>query len=420
MKLERTTALKFKPIRIKFFCVTVVLVIIGINLFYLIQIVTITLNNSNSHIVTADGFIKGADFIALWPALKLAVGGLAERAYDSTAIQTIQQQLTGLNLSGDRRFLHPPTYLVLLFPLGAIDYINALFIWVLLPTGCFLLVMSRMGLPWMLFILLPLSSAVVQNIAGGQNGTLSAFFLAGALLNLERRPTIAGIMFGFMTFKPPLALLIAPTLVLGRQWHALFTMIITVMVAVAISVCVFGVEPWGAFFHNLLFAQEQLGHGHLPWQRIPSAFVAARMIGLDTPISLLVQAAIAIAAFAGIAWTWWRPIRFRLKAALLVAGIPLATPWIHDYDLVILLVAMAWLVLDADREQMRSFEIVILFFAWMFPAVWVNKVMPLEGIPYGFVILLSLYAIIMFRIVRPCQPALNGPGSKITAYTDQR
>jgi len=117
----------------------------------------------------------------------------------------------------------------MLFPLGELSYFTALAAWQLLPLLGFLLVMSRMGIPWALFFLLPLSGAVVQNIAAGQNGSLSAFFLAGALLTLERRPIVAGVLFGLMTFKPQLALLIAPTLLFGRHWRALIVLAVTVL-----------------------------------------------------------------------------------------------------------------------------------------------------------------------------------------------
>jgi uncharacterized membrane protein len=149
-------------------------------------------------------------------------------------------------------------------PLGELSYFTALAAWQLLPLLGFMFVMLRMGLPWALFILLPISGAVVQNIAAGQNGSLMAFFLAGALLTLERRPTVAGLFFGLLTMKPQLALLIAPALIVGRHWRALIAMSATVLAGIVISVIAFGMEIWVVFFNNLFFAQEQLGQGHLP------------------------------------------------------------------------------------------------------------------------------------------------------------
>jgi hypothetical protein len=265
----------------------VILFISVINIVYFANVLVRTWDYSEANIVTADGYIRGSDFIALWPALNLAVRGEAELAYDKTEIQTVQQQLTGVETWADRRFLHPPTYLLVMSPLGELSYFTALAAWQLLPLLGFMFVMLRMGLPWALFILLPISGAVVQNIAAGQNGSLMAFFLAGALLTLERRPTVAGLFFGLLTMKPQLALLIAPALIVGRHWRALIAMSATVLAGIVISVIAFGMEIWVVFFNNLFFAQEQLGQGHLPWNRMPKRFrwlwPWSRLLGLLGP-----------------------------------------------------------------------------------------------------------------------------------------
>jgi len=398
------------PDRVRLIWASLIFVFVAVNSYYLINALAATWHNSDSSIVTSDGFIRGNDFIALWPALKLAVGGQAELAYDKDAIRVVQRELTGFDTSADRRFLHPPTYLLMLYPLGQPSYFTALAIWQVLPLLCFLFVMSRMGLPRTLFLLLPVSGAVVQNMVSGQNGALSAVFLAGGLLCFEKRPGIAGVLFGLLTFKPQLALLVAPALIVGGHWRVLFAMCATVMVAILASLVAFGFEPWAQFFRGLFFAQGQLAQGNLPWPRIPSAFVAARMTGLDPTLAQVFQGVVAVAAFAGVAWAWRRPICFHLKAASLVAAIPLATPWIHDYDLVILLVAMAWLILDARREQIRGLEIAILSLAWMFPAGWFGKLLPVQGLPYGFVVVLAFYGLVMHRIFRAGQTARSGAG----------
>lgn len=394
--------------RLKLLWVGLVFAFVLINSYYLIHALIVTWNNPESNFVTAGGLIRGSDFIALWPALKLAVGGQAELAYDKDAILSVQSALTGIDTWADRRFLHPPTYLFMLFPLGELSYFSALAVWQVVPLLGFLFVMSRMGLPWALFILLPISAAVVQNLASGQNGALSAVFLAGGLLCCERRPGIAGVLFGLMTFKPQLALLIAPTLLVGGYWRVLFAMVATVLAGIAVSVAAFGFEPWVEFFRNLFFAQGQLAQGNLPWHRIPSAFVAARMTGTSSGLAQTIQVGVAVAAFAGVAWAWRRPVSFHLKAALLAAAIPLATPWIHDYDLVILLIPMAWLILDGDRERIRVPEILIMTLAWMFPAGWVGDLMPAQSLPYGFVLLLAFYALVMHRILRAGEPGRPG------------
>ena len=61
---------------------------------------------------------------------------------------------------------------------------------------------------------------------------------------------------------------------------------------------------------------------------------------------------------------------------------------------------MAWLILDTDREPIRILEIIILTLVWMFPALWIIQLLPVQGIPYGFLLLLAFYGIVMRRILR--------------------
>jgi alpha-1,2-mannosyltransferase len=54
-----------------------------------------------------------------------------------------------------------------------------------------------------LWLLLALAfPAVLINIGHGQNGFLTAALLSGALVVLDRRPIAAGILLGFLVYKP--------------------------------------------------------------------------------------------------------------------------------------------------------------------------------------------------------------------------
>jgi hypothetical protein len=382
------------------FWVGVIFAILCGNAVYFAQALIATWAPADPSIVTAGGFIRGNDFIALWTALDLAVGGKAGAIYDAGAIQAAQQQLTGLETTADRRFLSPPTFLLMVLPLGLLPYLTALSLWQIVPLVAFLLVMARMGLPPLLYWLLPLSAAVVQTIVTGQNGLLTALLLAGGLLSIERHPRVAGVLLALVTFKPQLALLIAPALLIGGYWRALGAMVAALTVLILVSVAVFGLGPWLAFFHNLSYAQDQLALGHLPWRRMPTVFVAARMSGLDAAAAQLVQGAVALCVVAGVAWAWWRGVPFGLKAALLVAAIPLTTPWAHDYDLVILLLPIGWLILEEQRARLRFAEITILVLVWMLPSWWALALVRETGVQFGPVILLAFYGMILNRALR--------------------
>jgi hypothetical protein len=171
-------------------------------------------------------------------------------------------------------------------------------------------------------------------------------------------------------------------------------------VLIIITVVAFGPGPWLAFFQNLSYAQDQLALGHLPWRRMPTIFVAARMSGLGAPAAQLLQGLVALGVIAGVAWAWWRGVPFGLKAALLVSAIPLTTPWAHDYDLVILLLPIAWLILEARRQPLRHAEIAVMVLVWMLPSWWMLALIRETGVSFGPLILLAFYGVTLNRALR--------------------
>ena len=59
-------------------------------------------------------------------------------------------------------------------------------------------------------VLLALAPAVVANIGFGQTGFVLASLMIAGLVNLDRRPVLAGIMFGLLTIKPHFGVLEGP------------------------------------------------------------------------------------------------------------------------------------------------------------------------------------------------------------------
>ena len=346
------------------------------------------------------GFIRGNDFILFWTPANLAVRGEFESAYDVTAIETAYRQLIGPGSSGLSPWPYPPTYVLLMLPFGLLSFFSALALWQTLPLIGFMLVLSRLGLPLLLYWLIPLSASVVQTIVTGSNGLLMALLLAGGLLSLERHPKIAGVLFALVTIKPQLALLLGPALVIGGHWRALGAMVAAFAVLVGISLAAFGAGAWTAFFEVLSYINDQLMLGNVRWTRMPTILVAARMSGLDVTSAQLVQGVVALGAGAGVAWAWWHRVPFNLRAALLVAAILLTTPYAYDYDQVILLLPIAWLILEAQREPLKHLEIAAMVLVWMLPSWWMPALVHETGVVFGPVVLLAFYGMILNRAVR--------------------
>src|SRR5256885_2593682 len=74
-----------------------------------------------------------------------------------------------------------------------------------------------------LWLLLALAfPAVFVNLGHGHNGFLTAALIAFALVQLDRRPILAGILFGLLAYKPQFGLMIPLVLLATGRWRTLF------------------------------------------------------------------------------------------------------------------------------------------------------------------------------------------------------
>jgi hypothetical protein len=98
--------------------------------------------------------------------------------------------------------------------------------------------------------------------------------------------------------------------------------------------------------------------------------VFALSLGAPVGVARVLQAAVALFA-AGCVWRVWRNpgAAFEAKAATLVAGSQLVSPYLFYYDLTWAALAVAWLaMLGLERGFYRG-EREILLFAWLAPAL---------------------------------------------------
>src|SRR5208282_5896543 len=86
------------------------------------------------------------------------------------------------------------------------------------------------------------------------------------------------------------------------------------------------------------------------------------------------QAVASISVAIGVVWSWRAPFPYALKAALLVAAIPLATPYVLVYDLPFLSVAIAFLFRHRGFDRV---EITLL--ATTVPSVFVFLWLPIPS-----------------------------------------
>lgn len=336
----------------------------------------------------------GRDFVAFWSGAKLALGGAADAAYDIDRIHAVQLAAIGAPIK-PTAWHYPPVYFLLVLPLAPLPYPVALALWLALSLAAFLLVARRLYPPGSVW-LVALFPATTLCLISGQNGFVTAALLGAGLLALDRRPVLAGVCFGLLSYKPHLAMLVAPALAVGGYWRSLGVFAGTAATLVAASVVAFGVAPWHAFLGNLGFVTQLMDTGALPWARMPTVYAALRQVGVEAGPARLVQGIVGLAALVAVCGLWLRRAPFGLRASALAAAVPLATPYAFDYDLVVLALAVGWLARAGLAEGWRPGEIAVLSLAWLAPAAfWI--VAHVGGPPLMPIVLIALLAAIWQR-----------------------
>jgi alpha-1,2-mannosyltransferase len=239
--------------------------------------------------------------------------------------------------------------------------------------------------------------AVFVNIGHGQNGFLSAALLAGALLWLDRRPALAGLLFGLLAYKPQFGILIPLVLLVTGRWTVIGAASATVAALSAITWLVFGAGVWNAFAASAEFSRAVvLEAGATGWEKIQSIFSAVRNLGGPPEIAYAAQATLLLALAASLISLWRGRAAYDLKAAALVIACLLATPYVLDYDLMVLAVSIAFFVRHGLANGFRNYEITLLAVAWAMPLV-ARNIMGATGVPLGLLTLLALYVAILRR-----------------------
>jgi hypothetical protein len=159
----------------------------------------------------------------------------------------------------------------------------------------------------------------------------------------------------------------------------------------------FGMDVWHAFAESATFTRTVvLEAGGTGWEKIQSLFSAVRMWGGGIDAAYAAQAALALSLAVSIVWLWRSQAAFELKAAALAIASLLATPYVLDYDLVVLAIAVAFFVRHGLTRGFRAYEMSLLALAWAAPFL-TRSIAGLSGIPLGLIVMIALYVMTLRR-----------------------
>ena len=321
---------------------------------------------TGSGLMNEAGLAVGRDFTMFWSASVLALEGNAGSVYDFQLIRELQGALTGVPDPAYPVWLYPPTGLLLVAPASLLTYKVSLIVWSVAGIGALGAVLWKILRDPAAVGVLLLFPAVSLCLINGQSGVILAALLGAGLVLLDRRPWLAGIVLGVATVKPQMLLLVGPCLVLGRHWRAIGGLAATLFGMVAISVLAFGIGPWIGFFDSVVRGVDILEQVR-PLARMPSVFVAASLAGLGRGTATAAQAAVALLMLVAVGWLWLRRFPMAIRGSALLFAIPLVTPYSFDYDLAVLTVALAWLMLEVGRRGALRGEKFLVAVLWLAP-----------------------------------------------------
>jgi alpha-1,2-mannosyltransferase len=351
----------------------------------------------------ADGLIDrngkpiGTDFSNVWAAGNLVLRGEPAAPYDLARQQAAEIDAFQGRSVAIFGWHYPPLFLFVAAGLAFLPYGWALMVWTALTLPAYLgtirAILSRQET-----VLVALAfPAVFVNLGHGQNGFLTAALLGGGLVLLDARPVMAGVLMGLLAYKPQFALLIPLVLLATGRWRVIAAAAVTVVCACAATLVVFGPQVWQAFASSTAFTRTVvLEEGNIGWEKIQSIFSAVRMLGGGIEEAYAAQAALTLAVAASLVWLWRSRAACELKAAALACGSLLATPYMLDYDFVVLAISIAFLARHGLARGFLDYEISLLAFCWITPLV-ARSIAGTAGVPIGLISMLALYALTLHR-----------------------
>ena len=312
------------------------------------------------------GTAIGRDFLNVWMGGKSAFSGGPAVWFDFPNYTVYLQDYFGAADLHHYVWAYPPHILLFIWPFGLMPYLAAFALWSVFGWMLFLVAASAGGVERKNLLFIAVAPAVAVNLFFGQNGCFFAALLIGGLINLDRRPVLAGVLFGILTVKPQLGLLLPVMLLLTGRWRVIAAAAVTVLVLFSVTSWLYGVDIWREYLEKVVpmqrYVQEE-GGGTLLLQ-IPSAFHAGRLLGLPLRIGWIIQAAVSLAALAAVVWTYWRPRDPVLSAAMLVTAIFLFSPYSLNYDFVV----FGWvLALLRQRGGLSTREHALILVVWTLP-----------------------------------------------------
>jgi hypothetical protein len=275
----------------------------------------------------------GMDFAPIWTAGRVAFQA-PHQIYDFAEITRMQQWLLRGGWS-TRPFVYPPSTLLIVAPFAALPFFWAYGLWTGLTAAFMAWAAGRLAPErrWVTMALALFATPCFIAMTTGQTTFLAAGLAVTAVVELEKRPRLAGVLLAIAALIKPTTLIFAPVaLIAGGHWRALKWALIAGLVGVAASAAAFGPQAWFEWlaavprFQGLIDRSPSLLRGSIT----PSGeAVALGVHGLMLTVIRLLCVTIA----GILTWRAFSSTRDPVaRVAALLGGGLLAAPYAMHYD----------------------------------------------------------------------------------------
>jgi alpha-1,2-mannosyltransferase len=339
------------------------------------------------------------DFASFYTAGALANAGTPELAYDQAAHFAMEQAVTEPGIEY-QFFNYPPAYLILCAALAHLPYLPAFVLFIAATLFFYLAAACRIlddhgGTALLVLLAFPMA---FWNIGLGQNAFLTAGLFGMATLLIDRRPIVAGLVFGFLCYKPHFGLLIPVALAAGGYWRSFAAAAVSAGLLVLASLALYGWDTWHDFLATAGASHTVYESGRILFAGFTSPFGAVRLLGGPVALAYAVQTAASLAAAMLVFIVWWRNLSLPLRAASLAAATVVAVPVAIFYDLMLGTVAVCWLARDQSHPISAAEK--TFFAAITLLLLDARHLGESYHIPTAAIAVLGLFAIVTSRALR--------------------
>ncbi len=170
--------------------------------------------------------------------------GHAADAYDWTLHKAAEVCAVGHAFDNYYGWHYPPTFLFAAAALALLPYTAAALFWLWLTLSAYVAAVRQIVGERAGYFTAIGSPAALWNVSAGQNGFLTAALIGGSLLLMQKRPRLAGICLGLLSYKSHFGLLFPVALIAAAQWRLIASAAVVTAGMAALSLLVFGTASW--------------------------------------------------------------------------------------------------------------------------------------------------------------------------------